>query len=651
MPEIHTILDQIDSGAMALPMFQRGYVWNRDQVRALFTSLYRGYPIGTLLVWQTTDASVAKKGGLPAPVAPLSLLLDGQQRMTSLYGVIRGRAPEFFEGNERAFSGLYFNIDSETFQFHQPVMMDGDPRWLSVTSLLEGGEDAAGPILERLGAAGLNDPAYMGRVLKLLAIRGRDLYVELVTGDDKTVGVVVDIFNRVNSGGTKLSQGDLALAKICAEWPEARGRMHSVLEQWGGYDFDLDWLLRVVNAVLKGEAPFTNLHNVGAGDFEQGLKLAERYASRSLTLLRSRLGLDHGRVLSSRLAIPVMARYLSDRDGKLNVAEQDKLLYWYVQMALWGRYSGSSETALDQDIKALAVQGGDPLDILIERLRIERGRLTVEAQHFHGSTRLARFYPVLHMLSRMGKAQDLLAGLPVGDLVLGKMDRPEVHHIFPKAQLKRHGYDKRQINALANFCLVTKDTNLKIGSRLPAEYFRKIRDEHPGALESQWMPMDERLWEIDNYLDFLEARKRLLADGLNEHLASLLHGAEVGAVPSASEATAPVQTHEVLGGLANEEEEEILVEVNAWVIDRGMRGGVFGFEVVDADTGEQIAILDLAWPDGVQAELTAPVALLVDEEPELTALASERGFRCFTDVAAFKRYVDEEILEPGVRRE
>ena len=649
MPEIHTILDQIDSGAMALPMFQRGYVWNRDQVRALFTSLYRGYPIGTLLVWQTTDASVAKKGNLPALVAPLSLLLDGQQRMTSLYGVLRGGAPEFFEGNARAFSGLYFNIDSEIFQFHQPALMDSDARWLSVTDLLAGGEDAAGPILERLGKDGLSDPSYTGRVLKLLAIRGRDLYVELVTGEDKTVDVVVDIFNRVNSGGTTLSQGDLALAKICAEWPEARGRMRDVLEQWSVYDFDLKWLLRVVNAVLKGEASFVNLHNVSAAEFEDGLKLAERYASRVLALLGSRLGLDHGRVLSSRLAIPVMARYLSDRGGKLDATEQDKLLYWYVQTALWGRYSGSSEQALEQDIQVLINQDGNPLDTLIERLRIERGRLTVEAQHFHGATRGVRFYPVLHMLSRMGKAQDLLAGLPTGDLVLGKMDSPEVHHIFPKAQLKRQGYDKRQINALANFCLVTKETNLKIGSSLPAEYFRKVRDEHPGALESQWIPMDEQLWEIDKYPEFLEARKQLLAEGLNEQLSSLLHGAVIDALPAAGSVVS-VRPREVLGGLANEEEGEILADVNDWVSSRGLHVGVLGLELADEETGEQIAILDLAWPDGVQAELTEPVALLVDEEPELTALASERGFRCFTSVAAFKRYVEAEILEPDDRR-
>lgn len=161
--------------------------------------------------------------------------------------------------------------------------------------------------------------------------------------------------------------------------------------------------------------------------------------------------------------------------------------------------------------------------------------------------------------------------------------------------------------------------------------------------------MDEQLWEIDKYPVFLEARKQLLAEGLNEQLSSLLHGAVIDALPAAG-SVVPVRPREVLGGLANEEEGEILADVNDWVSSRGLHVGVLGLELADEETGEQIAILDLAWPDGVQAELTEPVALLVDEEPELTALASERGFRCFASVAAFEQYVETEILEPDTRR-
>lgn len=104
--QISTILVHIDSGNMAMPKFQRGYVWNRDQVRGLFDSLYRRYPVGGLLVWANEAKTAAHCGDVPVAVEIVKLLLDGQQRITSLHGVVRGRPSKFFEGNVQTFTGL-----------------------------------------------------------------------------------------------------------------------------------------------------------------------------------------------------------------------------------------------------------------------------------------------------------------------------------------------------------------------------------------------------------------------------------------------------------------------------------------------------------------------------------------------------------------
>ena len=127
--KISTILDQIDGGFIALPEFQRGYVWSRDQIRGLFESLYRRHPVGGLLVWATDAKTAAHRGDRPIRGGIVKLLLDGQQRMTSLYGVVRGRPPKFFDGNALAFTGLRFHLDSETFAFYQPIKMQDDPLW------------------------------------------------------------------------------------------------------------------------------------------------------------------------------------------------------------------------------------------------------------------------------------------------------------------------------------------------------------------------------------------------------------------------------------------------------------------------------------------------------------------------------------------
>ena len=163
--------------------------------------------------------------------------------------------------------------------------------------------------------------------------------VEEVTGKEKTVDVVVEIFNRVNSGGTKLSKGDLALAKICSEWPDARDEMNKKLEKWRkvGFNFKLEWLLRCVNTVVTGEALFTALKNVNMVAFQNGLEKAEKHIDTTLNLISGRLGLDHDRVLGSRYTFPLIASYLEERGGSISdYKERDKLLYWYIHTFLWG---------------------------------------------------------------------------------------------------------------------------------------------------------------------------------------------------------------------------------------------------------------------------------------------------------------------------
>ena len=123
----------------------------------------------------------------------------------------------------------------------------------------------------------------------------------------------------------------------------------------------------------------------------------------------------------------------------------------------------------------------------------------------------AQFYPVLYLLTRIGEAKDWGTGLALKASLLGKMSRLEMHHIFPKAQLYKRKYRRPEVNALANFCFQTKDTNLEISDRLPEEYFPKFETRHPGGLASQWIPMDPALWKMERFRDFLEARKELLA--------------------------------------------------------------------------------------------------------------------------------------------
>lgn len=185
--KISTILDHIDSGYMALPEFQRGYVWNSKQVVDLFTSLYHHYPIGGLLVWATESKTAAHRGDGPVAAGVVKLLLDGQQRMTSVYGVARGKPPKFFDGSPKAFTNLYFHLGNETFEFYQPIKMQGDPLWIDVSELMVAGRQGEEELIESLAERpeiGTKAVRYSSRIAHLFSILDTDLHVEEVTGQD-----------------------------------------------------------------------------------------------------------------------------------------------------------------------------------------------------------------------------------------------------------------------------------------------------------------------------------------------------------------------------------------------------------------------------------------------------------------------------------
>jgi hypothetical protein len=455
---ISQVLYKVDAGDIALPEFQRGYVWTRDQVRGFFQSLYRGYPIGGFLTWSTKAESAETRGGLTGKDGSIHLLLDGQQRVTTLYGVTRGRPPRFFEGNPSTLSGLHFNLQTETFEFYAPAKMKDNPVWIDVTALFTGGLSSYLMTATKLaeGDADLQG-IYIERLNRITQIKDRAVHIEEVTGEDKTIDVVVEIFNRVNSGGTKLSKGDLALAAICAAWPAARPTMNQALSSWSqaGFGFKLDWLLRNVNAVLTGEAQFSKLADVDV--------------------------------------------------------------------------------------------------------------------------------------------------------------------------------------AVANFCFLTQDTNLKIGSKRPVEYLEEVEAHMPGALATQWMPMDRDLWRVERYPEFLATRRELLASAADSFLQALHDGpspVELGTT------TALIPSQRAVT-VADTEDEEIpgLRDLLSEIEDAGLAAPDLDSEVSDPRTGAAITIAAAYWPQGLQEEVGAPVVLAPDTTAEEQAALEAGDYRVFHSTDALRRHI------------
>ena len=648
--KIVDILNNIDNGVLALPVFQRGYVWKRRQVKDLMNSLYHEYPVGALLTWTTGAEQVEVRGDGPARSSgAIQLLLDGQQRVTSLYGLVRGQPPNFFEGDARAFTDLYFNLEDEEFDFFVERRMRNNPLWVSVTGLFADSNDWINPLTgNQEYAAGVSD--YVQRGLKVRQIGNIDMPVLEITGSDKTTDVVVDVFNKVNSGGTKLSKGDLALARIAASWPEVRAEMQQRLGKWESVGFgpngaNLDWLLRCMNAIVNENSEFERLvpETNGIERIQDALRQTEEAVDYLLEAMRTHLYMDADRVYNSKASFPVMVKYLMDNGGRLtDQSGLARLMHWYISIAIWGRFSGPVETVINQDLGAL--KAGDPIDALLRNLRQSQGERNVTHENFDLNYTRARFYPLLYIMSRIRDARDWGTGNRLRHHSLGDHTNLEMHHIFPRAYLNRHGISANDVNNLGNIAFQTRETNRTLSDRAPADYMPEVSANWPGALESQWIPMDPELWKVENYQHFLDERRRLLADAANEMLATLRAGVmpPADALPSAMRQQAAMDA--VGPGVVDPDDEAaILASASRLASEHGLPAGEMAYDIIDEDTSELIT-LDLAWPDGLQVGYSQPIALLIDEGYLVQKAAHDAGFRVFTTLMSFRRHIERDIL-------
>jgi hypothetical protein len=284
------------------------------------------------------------------------------------------------------------------------------------------------------------------------------------------------------------------------------------------------------------------------------------------------------------------------------------------------------------------------LDGLIEELRNSRADLVIRPADFASSTRGARFYPLLYLMTRTAKARDLAAGgLELSAHMLGKLSSLQVHHIFPQSQLYDAHYGRGQVNAIANFCFLTQDANLEILNRLPEDYFAQAETEIPGALESQWIPTKNELRQLDKYPEFLAARREILASAANVALDALIAApGQATEVPSevSSSAVFSVSTDEAGGEAA-----AALNRVGELVQKHGLVAPDLVQVVVDQASGAELGIADFMWPDGLQGAYDEPVVLVLDGDPGELERMAEAGYRVLVSTGALEALLSRRSAE------
>jgi hypothetical protein len=216
--------------------------------------------------------------------------------------------------------------------------------------------------------------------------------------------------------------------------------------------------------------------------------------------------------------IPI-AVYSQLKKEKLSTEEESALLKWLFIANARGHFSGSSETVLDSDLSIL-FKGGKPVD-LIPVLEQQFGRLTIEPADIIGKGIRSALFSLSYLALKRGGAKDWYSGLGLSLTHQGRYHFIQFHHIFPKALLQAadEGYEKSEINEIANMAFITGRTNQRLSKKPPEVYFPKIIDERgEKALRDQLIPMDRNLWKVENYRDFLTERRRLLTQAINDFI-------------------------------------------------------------------------------------------------------------------------------------
>ncbi len=554
---VRELVDKVHRGELALPEMQRRYVWPATRVRDLLDSLYRGYPSGTILVWETDEEIETREMAVQATRMPTTsqktLLLDGQQRITSLSAIlsgepvhVRGRKKpidilfnlehpdgppvEILETEEREYSTDVEDVEDEetaerdiqeemrkrTFVVESRALQN-DPIWVHVSEIFQ---KTDAQILRGI-QINSDDPRwdkYSDRLQKVRKIAEYP-YVMQVLERTMSYEEVTEIFIRVNSLGIKLRGSDLALAQITSRWKGFINLIEDFASKFGddeNYIFETGLPVRMLVVFATHQSRFKTVGKIGLEKLEQSWNIGRDGLDFAINFLRSNAGIDNLSYLSSPfLLIPIAVYWICKNNEAFTPDEEKKLLRWFYLAHMRGHYSmGSSESILEADLSILFK--GKGLDELIQQLLLHVKKFMVDSEDLFGRGIRSPFFSMLYFVLRENGAKDWWSPLKLSDKHTGSAHHIQFHHIFPKSLLKDK-YDKKEINEIANLAFIGGKANRRITNKAPIDYLENEVIVHRGkeALTSQLIALDRSMWEISNYQEFLKYRRNAIAEAIN----------------------------------------------------------------------------------------------------------------------------------------
>lgn len=585
---IETLLAWVNSGEIAIPEIQRPFVWDSSKVRDLMDSLYQGFPIGYVIAWRNPNVRL-KDGSLSEGK---KILIDGQQRVTALTAAILGQYV-INKTYERVKIKIAFHPIDERFEVQNPAILK-DKTWLPDISQAINGDlfEMADQYFE------LNPEVDKKQVRaafsNLMNIPKKQIgIIELAAELD--IETVTEIFIRINSKGVVLSQADFAMSKIASNTEYNGNELRKAIDyfchlclspefykhivdndkefaateffqkmQWlkteneDLYDPDYNDLIRVAFTTQFNRGRLSDLVSLLSGrnfetrTYEDSIAEAsfaslkagvlnfinETNFKRFLMIIKSAGFISPKLVRSQNVINFAYIVYLKLKElGVNSVAIESYVRRWLVYSILTGRYSsGSPESVFDFDIKQISTK---PFEQYLQEK--EEGELSDAfwnaslPQSLDTSVASSPYFHVF--LAAQVKANDrgfLSKDVLVGDLI---SLRGDIHHLFPKDYLKKHGLDRSKYNQIANYVYMQSEINIKVGNKPPKDYFELIttqmlennkqvsglssHQELADNLEMNAVPADIMYMSIEDYNEFLVARRKLMASKIKDYYHSL----------------------------------------------------------------------------------------------------------------------------------
>jgi len=497
--KVRQLIDDYRSGKVVIPEFQREYVWKPSKAPKFLDSLYRRFPVSSLLIWQSGD-DVGSRRATPkmSRSGPIGWVIDGQQRLITL-----SRIRE--EGID-----VVFNPHGEGQFALANAATKKSKDWIRLDDIWD--DDAYRRLRKSLDSERIE--ATLEKVRLIL-----DYEIPVVTMIDHSFINAVKAFIRINTLGMKLKKADIESAQVASKHTGfIRDEVVPFLEDLNSKGFSRVSIMHLFRAcgflAADDGRTRTPLQELDTQSVELAWSRTQNATRQTISLLRSELGLvDMNLLWSGSLLVPLIALCGSQKPRDL---KPQALIGWLCLAALHHRYSGSTDTQLDADLKAC--RAADPIGALLTNLRQSKPILRALPTDFTGALNdRGGIFGAYVACQNRGVRDFFTNGKIVGQ------DNIDRHHILPRAQFPSE--TRSEADVVANIAFITSPVNKSIGLSGPEVYLKKLDQL---TLRSQCVPTDRALWEIDRAEDFFNARRELFAESFNEYIEQCLPGRKLG---------------------------------------------------------------------------------------------------------------------------